>query len=334
MSDPAANRNCKAVQAQAATCPPVRSRVGPGGKGLLAAVAIAATMAGLSELVRSSLGASTAPAVHSLRAEPTAEQAPAGSTQQRPGAAQSGAAPPASGSPRPVPADSRFDGPCPAGMVEVQGDYCLSVLHRCVRWISQSRDRCAEYEPTSRCFGEPIAKHFCIDQYEYPNQRGAVPEVGMSWEQAKAACEGAGKRLCTSSEWTLACEGVRRTPYPDGYERGACNQDRPYIFPDDAAFCNPATRPSEIERLRQSHPSGARPGCVSYYGAYDMTGNVDEWVVNEQGSPTGHPYQSGLKGGYWGPVRNRCRPMTVDHNAWHKGYQIGFRCCADLPDSP
>ena len=35
-----------------------------------------------------------------------------------------------------------------------------------------------------------------------------------------------------------------------------------------------------------------------------------------------------LKGGYWGPVRNRCRPMTVDHNEWHSGYQIGFRCCA------
>ena len=32
--------------------------------------------------------------------------------------------------------------------------------------------------------------------------------------------------------------------------------------------------------------------------------------------------------GYWGPVRNRCRPMTTDHNMWHSGYQIGFRCCA------
>ena len=40
---------------------------------------------------------------------------------------------------------------------------------------------------------------------------------------------------------------------------------------------------------------------------------------------------SGLKGGYWGPVRDRCRPMTTDHNQWHTGYQIGFRCCADIP---
>jgi sulfatase modifying factor 1 len=222
---------------------------------------------------------------------------------------------------------------CPSGMVEVRGEYCPSVLHRCIRWINERRDRCAEYEPTSKCFGEPVPKHFCIDQYEYPNQPGAMPHVGMTWERAKAKCEADSKRLCTSSEWTLACEGPELTPYPDGYTRGTCNQDRPYIFPDNAAFRNPATRPREIERLRQSHPSGARLGCVSHYGAFDMTGNVDEWVVNEQGSRLDRPYDSGLKGGYWGPVRNRCRPMTVDHNAWHAGYQIGFRCCADLPES-
>ncbi len=222
---------------------------------------------------------------------------------------------------------------CPAGMVEVKGEYCPSVLHRCVRWINENSDRCAEYERTSRCFGEPTPARFCIDRFEYPNQLGALPEVGMTWEDAKAKCTSLGKRLCSSNEWTLACEGPHRYPYPEGYDRGACNYDRPYIMPDDAAFRNPATRPQEIQRLSQSEPSGTRGECVSHYGAYDMTGNVDEWVVNEQGSPLDRPYESGLKGGYWGPVRNRCRPMTVDHNAWHAGYQIGFRCCADLPAS-
>ena len=46
------------------------------------------------------------------------------------------------------------------------------------------------------------------------------------------------------------------------------------------------------------------------------------------------PYVSGLKGGYWGPVRDRCRPMTTDHNQWHTGYQVGFRCCEDVPSTP
>jgi hypothetical protein len=64
-----------------------------------------------------------------------------------------------------------------------------------------------------------------------------------------------------------------------------------------------------------------------------MTGNVDEWVINEDGSFDGPEYDSGLKGGYWGPVRNRCRPMTTDHNHWHRGYQIGFRCCSEIQGS-
>jgi hypothetical protein len=61
-----------------------------------------------------------------------------------------------------------------------------------------------------------------------------------------------------------------------------------------------------------------------------MTGNVDEWVVNE----SGQPYKSGLKGGYWGPVRDRCRPMTTVHAEGFSFYQIGFRCCSDVPTSP
>jgi sulfatase modifying factor 1 len=56
-----------------------------------------------------------------------------------------------------------------------------------------------------------------------------------------------------------------------------------------------------------------------------MTGNVDEWVVNV--SQFGQPYVSGLKGGYWGPVRTRCRPMTTGHEQTFRYYETGFRCC-------
>jgi formylglycine-generating enzyme required for sulfatase activity len=103
--------------------------------------------------------------------------------------------------------------------------------------------------------------------------------------------------------------------------------------PDESKWADPRTRAEEIVRLDQRDPSGARAACVSPYGVFDMTGNVDEWVVNENGSPSEKPYMSGLKGGYWGPVRDRCRPMTTAHNEWHTGYQIGFRCCEDVPDT-
>jgi hypothetical protein len=56
-----------------------------------------------------------------------------------------------------------------------------------------------------------------------------------------------------------------------------------------------------------------------------MTGNVDEWTKTAR--TTG--YQSVLKGGYWGPVRARCRPATRAHNEDFVAYQQGFRCCSD-----
>ncbi len=220
---------------------------------------------------------------------------------------------------------------CPAGMVEVEGDYCPVVEQVCVEYISEARDRCARYREQVRCYGKPKTKHFCVDRYEYPNERGAKPSVAVTWDEARDLCAADGKRLCTAEEWTLACEGPERTPYPYGFARDdtACNQDQPYRVPDDQAYRNPATRSKEVKRLDQSEPSGSREQCQSSLGVYDLTGNVDEWVMNEEGSRNGPEYWSGLKGGYWGPVRNRCRPITTDHNAWHSGYQIGFRCCKD-----
>jgi hypothetical protein len=223
-------------------------------------------------------------------------------------------------------------GACPTGMVEIEGDYCPAAEQICVKYIDEKRDRCESFRTKVRCYGKPRAHHFCMDRYEYPNEEGTKPVVAVTWEEAKASCTQQGKRLCTAEEWTTACEGPERLPHPYGFERDAtaCNLDRPYIMPDDQAYKNPKTRAAEVSRLSQSEPSGARPRCVSPYGVYDMTGNVDEWVLNENGSITGPEYESGLKGGYWAPVRNRCRPMTTDHNRWHSGYQIGYRCCSNV----
>jgi len=218
---------------------------------------------------------------------------------------------------------------CAPGMVEVEGDYCPYVEQKCVRWLDpESKQRCADFEPgVSTCAGHPVHKHFCIDRFEYPNVAGEKPTVMKDWYEAKSTCEGQGKRLCGDSEWTLACEGEERLPYPYGYARSseACNIDKPHLDVDEKAMADGSKRDAEVARLDQRSTSGSHEACVSPFGAYDMTGNVDEWVVNEGGKP----YKSGLKGGYWGPVRDRCRPMTVAHNELFEFYQIGFRCCGD-----
>jgi hypothetical protein len=219
---------------------------------------------------------------------------------------------------------------CGPGMVEVEGDYCPVVEQKCVRWLDpESHMRCAEFEAgTSTCLARTTHKHFCIDRFEYPNVAGAKPTVMKDWYEAKSTCESEGKRLCGDTEWTLACEGQERLPYPYGYNRSAdaCNIDKPHLDVDEHAMADLSKRDAEVARLDQRSPSGSHEACVSPFGAYDMTGNVDEWVVNEGGKP----YKSGLKGGYWGPVRDRCRPMTTAHNELFEFYQIGFRCCGDV----
>jgi formylglycine-generating enzyme required for sulfatase activity len=215
-------------------------------------------------------------------------------------------------------------------MVLVEGEYCPYVGHRCLEWIDEKRDRCQKYDPKPICEGKIEKRRFCVDRYEYPNQKGVYPAVMTSYIDADAACKAEGKRLCTSSEWTFACEGEEKLPYPYGSERDAtaCNIDRPYRLPEMEAFSHDKKISSEIDRLDQRVASGSMERCVSPFGVHDMTGNVDEWVVNERPDPEKNIDISALKGGYFGPIRARCRPMTNSHNRWFRFYQVGFRCCA------
>ena len=71
--------------------------------------------------------------------------------------------------------------------------------------------------------------------------------------------------------------------------------------------------------------SGEAARCVSPYGIHDLTGNVDEWTQSVRRGG----YQMILKGGHWGPARQRCRPQTRGHGPHYVRYDQGFRCCAD-----
>ena len=227
---------------------------------------------------------------------------------------------------------------CAPDMVEVEGEYCPLVEERCLRWLDPgTKLQCAEFAKETmgaKCLMKTQHQKFCIDRYEWPNKVGVVPRYMASWVEAKATCEGIGKRLCSDTEWTLACEGPEHQPYPygNGYTRddAACNIDKPYIWPHPEKVYDPRSTAAELARLDQREPSGARSSCVSPYGVNDMTGNVDEWVVNV--SQSGQPHRSALKGGYWGPVRTRCRPMTTAHEETFRYYQIGFRCCGSAHD--
>jgi formylglycine-generating enzyme len=229
------------------------------------------------------------------------------------------------------------DGACPPDMKLVEGEYCTDVEHVCKRsWYDKSNKKtvCEEFEPTSKCVGQRLEKRYCIDTYEWPNVKGERPEVMNIFYQAQVKCAAAGKRMCTESEWTLACEGPRMLPFPHGYVRDSdkCNGDHEW---DEPKMKKVAERDeTELARLWRGVPSGSQPECVSEYGVADLPANTDEVVQSEnylKSDFTGK-YDSVHTGGPWYKgVRNQCRPKIYTHDEGFYYYFLSFRCCA-APD--
>jgi hypothetical protein len=231
--------------------------------------------------------------------------------------------------------------PCPDDMVFVDTMFCPDVARRCIDMETERTNHlsiCHAFSREQTCRTEEGRIAFCIDRYEYPNRKDAHPTWMLDWYQAQATCESKGKRLCWASEWTAACEGPEHTPFPYGWARDhdACNMDNFYIAPRKPGpraqffFYSKDTdvAAKELSRLDQSVASGSIEACKSGFGVYDMTGNLDEWVVSDQ-PPREKSRWAGLKGGAWGHVRSQCRPMTTSHEPEFTYYFLGFRCCRD-----
>lgn len=230
-------------------------------------------------------------------------------------------------------------------MVRIEGEHCPAVIEECVEhhpeWVKHHgepgvAERCLRYREPTRCASPRVHLAYCMDRYEYPNVKGEVPPVLTSWLDAGKACAADGKRLCTQREFTFACAGPEMLPYAYGYVRdpSKCNQDRGYVLPDHRhpmkhydACVKDERCAQELARLDQREPAGTRAACVSWAGVFDLNGNVNEWVVRPDEKP---PHRSGLMGGWWGPIRSRCRAITTFHPEDDYGYEVGFRCCADV----
>jgi formylglycine-generating enzyme required for sulfatase activity len=237
-------------------------------------------------------------------------------------------------------------GACPLDMVLVDGDYCTALELVCKKsWYAKWNDKtiCEEFAQPSKCVGDRLHKRFCIDRYEYPNQKGARPLVMIDFPRAQRLCAAEGKRVCTETEWTAACEGPAYKPYPYGYVRDpkTCNGDREYVEPKVVghdkkgipiyAFASKDQRIAspELDRLWQGVESGSQPGCVSDYGVWDMAGNADELAASETPPPASR-FDDVTTGGPWlYGVRNQCRPKIYTHDEGFFYYYLSTRCCAE-----
>jgi len=140
------------------------------------------------------------------------------------------------------------------------------------------------------------ASPFCIDSYESPG-KGRFPAAGVTLDGARASCARRKARLCTEPEWVASCRGRSGASFPYGssFMPGLCNTKG---------------------KIRAA---GSYSRCRSAVGAYDMSGNVAEWV------------QGGIvKGGSAkDPSKGRCSAKQIPPGRGKQGFgDVGFRCCA------
>lgn len=188
----------------------------------------------------------------------------------------------------------------------------------------------AQYKQFLAATGHPEPKKCWDDpQYNQPN----YPVVGVTWYDAMAYAEWAGKRLPTEAEWEKAARGGlvgKKYPWgdaaPEDDEQGRANYD--FLGASDE---------------KTTYPVGSFP--PNGYGLYDMAGNAWEWCLDEYQqnfyaiSPRENPLagevlanykgitsERVIRGGSWENYDNLIRVSNRNREHPTQSYYLGFRC--------
>jgi formylglycine-generating enzyme required for sulfatase activity len=160
------------------------------------------------------------------------------------------------------------------------------------------------------------------DRVWQPHQgRENYPVFGVSWYGANAYCTWAGRQLPTEAQWEYAAKGTDERRFPWGNDDLDCERAR---------YSGCGNLPVEAGSLEL----GSSP-----FGAFDLAGNVAEWVNDRYtadyylGSPQQNPsgpingYYRVIRGGYWGSTYIA---LQTTHRDWAGADQrqssVGFRC--------
>ena len=152
------------------------------------------------------------------------------------------------------------------------GDGCPPYMVR-VGPICFDKYEASVWSKPPRSDGRPRGVQYGVDGIDYPcsfdgndcsgpnpiyaaSVPAKIPASSITWFQAQQACANVGKRLPTNAEWQMAAAGT------------------PDLGDDGETTCNTDDLGPDLT------PTGSRRNCVSNWGAYDMVGNVLEWVAD------------------------------------------------------
>lgn len=152
---------------------------------------------------------------------------------------------------------------------------------------------------------------------KFANGKDNHPVVKVSWNDANAFCEWAGKRLPTEAEWEYAARSAEAFAFPYGNTFDAKKQN------------------GKESGIRGTTAVGSYPDGASAFEIFDMAGNVWEWTASKPERFPGNTANSKLygdnlyilRGGGWFDVqdqlassyRNSAVPTTANDD-------LGFRC--------